>query len=161
AENHIQVRRALWANLLSGGAGAEWYFGYKFAHNDLNLEDFRSRANVWQFSKIAREFAEREGLHEYEPVPELYEAEQVVAARRAAAEDGASGESLLVYVPAGRAPDAALPAGEHAVRWFDPIAGGDWQTGGSPTVTGPGEEVRFGTPPDGDRSHDWVVKIGG
>ncbi len=49
--NHRDVRRALWANLLSGGSGAEWYFGYKYPHNDLNLEDFRSRANVWRFSK--------------------------------------------------------------------------------------------------------------
>ena len=159
AENHRDVRRALWANLLSGGSGAEWYFGYQYHDNDLNLEDFRSRAEVWRFSKIAREFAEREGLHEYEPAPELYEAERVVAARRPASEtaDGA----LLVYVPAGRDPDAALPAGRHAVRWFDPLSGGAWQSGGAATVQGPGQEVRFGAPPGGDRSRDWVVKIGG
>ena len=158
AENHRDVRRALWANLLSGGSGAEWYFGYQYHDNDLNLENFRSRAEVWRFSKIAREFAESEDLHEYEPAPELFQSERVVAARRPAREtaDGA----LLVYVPAGRDPDAALPAGAHAVRWFDPLSGDAWQTGGAATVAG-GEEVRFGAPPGGDRSRDWVVKIGG
>jgi hypothetical protein len=41
---HNDVRHyALWGNLLAGGAGVEWYFGYKHPHADLNLEDFRSR----------------------------------------------------------------------------------------------------------------------
>ena len=33
----------LWGNLMAGGAGVEWYFGYKFAHSDLNCEDWHSR----------------------------------------------------------------------------------------------------------------------
>nr|MBP8305231.1 DUF5060 domain-containing protein [Phycisphaerae bacterium] len=34
---HDEVRkRHLWANLMAGGAGVEWYSGYRFAHNDLN-----------------------------------------------------------------------------------------------------------------------------
>ena len=161
ADNHRDVRRALWANLLSGGSGAEWYFGYKYHDNDLNLEDFRSRAEVWAFSKLAREFAERENLHEYEPAPGLFEAEKVVAARRPAGGGATDGGALLIYIPAGRDPAVPLPAGEHAVRWFDPQSGGEWRTGSAPTVAGPGEEVPLGDPPGGDRSRDWVAKVGG
>jgi hypothetical protein len=44
--NHDDVRhQALWGHLMGGGAGCEWYFGYKFAHNDLGLEDFRATAS--------------------------------------------------------------------------------------------------------------------
>ncbi len=42
--DHDTVRtHCLWGSLMAGGAGVEWYFGYRFAHNDLGLEDFRSR----------------------------------------------------------------------------------------------------------------------
>ncbi|NNJ27584.1 DUF5060 domain-containing protein [Alienimonas chondri] len=157
AENHLRVRRALWANLLSGGSGAEWYFGYQHAHNDLNLEDFRSRAEVWAFSKLAREFAEREDLHLYEPGPEFAEAKGVVAASRSAS-NGRLGTTLL-YIPAGAGtPRLDLPKGELTIRWFDPETGGAWQRGQSATILGgPGTGIA-GSP---DEARDWVVKIGG
>jgi hypothetical protein len=41
---HDDVRaHALWGNLMAGGAGVEWYFGYQQPHTDLNCEDWRSR----------------------------------------------------------------------------------------------------------------------
>ena len=33
-------KHALWGNLMGGGSGAEWYFGYPYAHMDLNCEDW-------------------------------------------------------------------------------------------------------------------------
>ena len=153
-KNHLRVRRALWANLLSGGSGVEWYFGYKYDHNDLGLEDYRSRANVWRFSKLAREFAAREGLHEYEPADDLVDADGVLAARRDS--DGA----LILYVPAGGKPVVPVPNGSRPVRWFDPAAGGEWRTGSVDALPG-GGAFPLGEPPGGDRSEDWVVKVGG
>jgi hypothetical protein len=47
---------ALWGSLLAGAAGVEWYFGYRYPHNDLGLEDFRSRDNWWDQSTIATQF---------------------------------------------------------------------------------------------------------
>jgi len=33
---HNEIRaEVLWGNLMAGGAGVEWYFGYRYAHNDL------------------------------------------------------------------------------------------------------------------------------
>ncbi|MFH5806400.1 DUF5060 domain-containing protein [Alienimonas sp. DA493] len=160
-KNHRDVRRALWANLLSGGSGAEWYFGYKYPHNDLNLEDFRSRANVWRFSRIAREFAERENLHLYEPGPPVADktgsgAKGAVAATRPAG-NGRPATTLL-YVPAGTTPRLVLPKGELTIRWFDPQTGGEWQTGESRSLI-TGGEIGLGGAPDDSR--DWVAKIGG
>ena len=55
--NHDNIRhKVLWGNLMAGGAGVEWYFGYKYAHNDLNCEDWRSRENVWNQTKYALDF---------------------------------------------------------------------------------------------------------
>ncbi|MBA7605015.1 hypothetical protein ES703_12143 [subsurface metagenome] len=54
---HDEVRhKHLWAHLMAGGAGVEWYFGYKFAHNDLNCEDWRSRDHMWDLTRYALEF---------------------------------------------------------------------------------------------------------
>jgi len=55
--DHDNIRhKVLWGNLMAGGAGVEWYFGYKYAHNDLNCEDWRSRENVWNQTKHALDF---------------------------------------------------------------------------------------------------------
>ena len=69
--NHLKNRRALWASLLAGGSGAEWYFGYDRPHNDLTCEDFRSRADAWRWSAVARDFARRVGLAAFAPAPGL------------------------------------------------------------------------------------------
>ena len=57
---HDEVRKLhLWGHLMGGGAGVEWYFGYKFAHNDLNCEDWRSRELMWRQTRLAVAFFER------------------------------------------------------------------------------------------------------
>jgi hypothetical protein len=57
---HFEVRwHSLWGNLMAGGAGVEWYFGYKYAHNDLNAEDWRSRDRMWDQTRHALEFFQR------------------------------------------------------------------------------------------------------
>ena len=46
--NHNVARKnVLWANLLAGGAGVEYYFGFRFPESDLTLQDFRSRDQFW------------------------------------------------------------------------------------------------------------------
>jgi hypothetical protein len=52
----IPCEISLWGALMAGATGVEWYFGYRYPHNDLNLEDFRSRENWWKQSTIATQF---------------------------------------------------------------------------------------------------------
>ena len=33
---------------MAGGAGIEWYFGYKHPHSDLTCQDYRVREKMWQ-----------------------------------------------------------------------------------------------------------------
>ena len=46
----------LWGNLMAGGAGVEYYFGYSLPDNDLTLENFRSRDKSWDYARIALDF---------------------------------------------------------------------------------------------------------
>ena len=41
---------------MAGGAGVEYYFGYKLPQNDLVCEDFRSRDKTWDYCRIALDF---------------------------------------------------------------------------------------------------------
>jgi len=49
---HDIRKQTLYGNLMAGGAGVEYYFGYKFPENDLVCEDFRSRDKSWEYCKI-------------------------------------------------------------------------------------------------------------
>jgi hypothetical protein len=40
-------RGTLWGNLMAGGAGVEYYFGYQRPQSDLTCQDFRSRDLMW------------------------------------------------------------------------------------------------------------------
>ncbi len=52
-DRHVQ----LWATLMAGGWGIEWYFGYQYEHNDVNLEDWRSRDVLWKQTLHATSFS--------------------------------------------------------------------------------------------------------
>ena len=53
---HDIRKRTLWGNLMAGGAGVEYYFGYQLPENDLVAEDWRSRDQSWDYCRIALEF---------------------------------------------------------------------------------------------------------
>jgi len=150
------VRRyALWGNLMAGGGGAEWYFGYQHPHNDLNLEDFRSREKMWRQTRAAVEF-----FHQHLPFHEMHSADEL-------AEDGRQyvmtgrGRVFAVYMPRGS--DGArlrLEPGRYMVRWFNPREGGPLGVSGEPEVRveqgdGPTAIVRTGR----DAERDWVVLL--
>jgi hypothetical protein len=152
--DHDAVRHfALWGNLMAGGAGCEWYFGYKFAHNDLNCEDWRSREAMWDQTRHALAF-----FRQHLPFAEMKHNDALTAA----ADDycfAKPGEVYAIYLPRGGT--TALDLGQNdatfAVRWYDPRNGGALQTGSVATVTGPGARS-IGRPP-ADASKDWVALV--
>lgn len=52
-------KNALWGNLMAGGAGVEWYFGYKHPHSDLTCQDYRTREKMWIQGRYALEFFQK------------------------------------------------------------------------------------------------------
>lgn len=154
--NHARCRSdVLWANLLAGGAGVEWYFGYSTPHTDLNLEDYRSRDRLWDYTRYAVTFVE-----DYLPVTKM---------RNVPAGDVGGDDGTYLFVEeandGGWARAAAylrngtdsfdVPEGAYSVGWFDPRNGGALQSGG--TLQG-GANVAMGSPPSAP-TEDWVVLL--
>jgi hypothetical protein len=151
---HDDVRKKhLWGNLMAGGAGVEWYFGYKFAHNDLNCEDWRSREHLWDMTRYALEFFRR-----YLPFTEMTHHDELTSAK----DDycfARPGRIYAIYLPAGGTTSLALgnSSATFAVQWFNPRTGGSLRTGTVGKITGPGS-VAIGHPPQ-DANKDWVALI--
>lgn len=115
--SHDAVRReALWGNLLAGGGGVEWYFGYKHPHHDLNLEDFRSREAMW------RQTAAALAIMGSVPFDSMASHDELVRSKNAwcLADPG---KVYLLYVRAGEKATLEAPAGRYAVSAYDPING--------------------------------------
>ncbi|HTE04938.1 MAG TPA: DUF5060 domain-containing protein, partial [Planctomycetota bacterium] len=158
---HDAVRRlALWGNLMAGGAGCEWYFGYAFPNDDLDCEDFHARQAMWDQSRFAREF-----LEQHVPLEDTVPADALVTARDAAGAPlpvwclALPGETYAVYLPQGG--QATLDLGPattlYEVRWYDPRAGGALAVGSVGSVTGPGLQD-LGLAPH-DPGQDWAVLV--
>jgi hypothetical protein len=149
---HDSVRRwALWGNLMAGGAGCEWYFGYKYAHNDLNCEDWRSRDAMWDQTRHALEF-----FHKRLPFAEMKGNDELTGAK----DDycfASEGKVYAVYLPSGGPTTIRLPAGDYTVAWYNPRTGGELLGGSASKLTGPGEPS-LGAPP-GQAGKDWVALI--
>ena len=142
---------ALWGNLMGGGSGVEWYFGYKYAHMDLNAEDWRSRQAMWDQTRYALEF-----FHAHLPFAEMAP-DNGLASAEGAYVFAKTGEVYAVCLPNGGTTRLELAEGNYTVAWYDPRAGGALQKGAVETIAGPGEKA-LGNPP-ADRDRDWVALV--
>ncbi|MBI2433591.1 MAG: DUF5060 domain-containing protein, partial [Candidatus Hydrogenedentes bacterium] len=146
---HNEVRQhALWGNLMAGGSGAEWLFGYKYAHNDINCEDWRSRDKMWDQTWYALEFFQR-----FIPFAEMMPAEDVIQG------DGwclaKAGEIYAVYTWNAAGVVLTPPEGEYEQNWYNPRAGGELMQG--ERLNG-GNNVKLGAPP-ADADRDWAAVL--
>ncbi|MGB0768254.1 MAG: DUF5060 domain-containing protein [Phycisphaeraceae bacterium] len=154
-----EVRKhALWGTLMAGGAGVEYYFGYKLPENDLNAQDWRSRADTWAYSAIALGFFRDHGIPFWEMTNrnDLFEADAKANALYCLAKPG---EVYLVYLPSRREVtimDFEGQRGRFKLQWFDPRAGGPLIDG--PVLVG-GDKAILPAPPSDDASHDWLAVI--
>ena len=148
---HDERRDHLWATLMAGSWGIEWYFGYMYSNNDLDLEDFRSRTQIWSMTRHALEF-----FHEHLPFQEMTPADHL-AQGSGTFVLAKPGEIYAAYIPSGGSArlDLEDSEGEFAVSWFNPAEGGPLADGVA--VSGPGI-VRLGPAP-GDSAQDWVALV--
>jgi hypothetical protein len=157
AENpaHDAVRaQALWGNLMAGGGGVEWYFGYQHANNDLNAEDWRSRDAMWTQTGIALGFFAR-----YLPFAAMTPADGLtpLGADFVLAQPG---RVYAIYFPPGAGTtslDLTGQAGEYTIAWFNPRQGGALEPGTVARAQG-GGAAALGAPPR-DAGKDWVCLV--
>ncbi|HEX7900037.1 MAG TPA: DUF5060 domain-containing protein [Planctomycetota bacterium] len=143
--NHDNPRKnGLWGNLMGGGAGVEWYFGYGHPHTDLTCEDWRSRDNMWNLTRHALDFFRQIPFQDMTPNDGLVSTGWCLSK---------GGEVYAVYLPNGGAASLNVGSGTYGVRWFNPRTGGGLVSG--PTLTGPGSRS-LGNPPG---SGDWAALV--
>lgn len=155
---HDVRKLCLWGTLMAGGAGVEYYFGYKLPQNDLNCEDWRSRDKSWDYGRIAVNFFRENRI----PFWEMKNADGLVAnlkndnSRFCLAKPG---EIYLVYLPTGEVTDLDLAdvKGTFGVKWFNPRLGGRLQAGSVGSVSA-GSKVSLGNPP-ADPGEDWLAVV--
>jgi len=155
---HDIRKLTLWGNLMAGGAGVEYYFGYALPENDLICEDFRSRDKSWDYCRIALEFFRTEKI----PLAEMTSANALVGNVK---DDNSKycfakqDEVYLVYLPNGGSSDLDLSGveGTFVVKWFNPRTGGALQDGTVRSLKG-GSLVSLGRPP-AEATEDWVAVI--
>ena len=155
---HDIRKYTLWGNLMGGGAGVEYYFGYLPPHSDLDLEDFRSREQTWEYARIALDFfrTQKVPFWDMRPADALvgnadHDNTRYCLARR--------GQLYLIYLPRGGSADLDLSgaAGEFSVHWFDPRAGGGLKQGSVRMLKG-GSRVSLGAPP-APADEDWLAVV--
>lgn len=150
---HDTVRQdCLWGTLLAGGAGVEWYCGYRYPHNDLNLDDFRSRDTWWKQSTLATRFVQQFPLEEMKCSDELVNSKDAFCLEK-------PGEIYIAYLPAGTQNTKINLSGDKtfSIKWFNPREGGEMQAGTVETVQGKGFQS-VGNPP-AESEKDWVVVL--
>ena len=148
----------LWGNLMAGGAGVDYYFGYGLPDNDLVAENFRSRDKSWNYARVAIDFFHTQNI----PFWDMANADELVGnethgnSRYCFAK---ANEVYLVYLPSGGSTtlDLSKASGQFIVEWFDPRNGGTLQHGSVPTVTG-GSPIELGRPAD-NPNEDWVAIV--
>ena len=155
--HHIR-KYTLWGNLMAGGAGVEYYFGYQLPENDLIAEDFRSRDLSWEYCGYAINF-----FHDNEiPFWRMRNRNELVGNMDASNTRfclGREDEIYVVYLLEGGTTniDLSESKGSYSVKWYNPRTGGKLINGSVKSVKA-GDTVSLGKPPK-DPEEDWVVLI--
>ena len=142
-----QIREdVLWGNIMAGGGGVEYYFGYSHPQSDLGCEDWTARDQMWDYTRYALEF-----FQDHIPFNEMYPDDGLVSSGYCLAKEGSI---YALYMPlAASTPTLDLSAGTYNVSWYNPRTGGNLIAGN--TVSG-GQNRNIGSPPS-DGSKDWVI----
>ncbi len=155
---HDIRKLCLWGNLMAGGGGVEYYFGYALPENDLVCEDFRSRDKSWNFCRIALGFFHDEKI----PFEDMQNADGLIGNTK---QDNSkyclakTGEIYLIYLPQGGTTEIDLSAtdGNFTVQWFNPRRGAPLKDGSTKIIQG-GARASIGQPVD-EAQEDWLAII--
>jgi len=151
-------KQTLWGNIMAGGAGVEYYFGYKLPENDLVAEDFRSRDMSWDYCKNAIDFLADNKI----PFQDMKNRNDLVDNKDMNKDKyclAKTGEIYLVYLAyvSSSTIDLTSESGDFTIEWFNPVTGGELKKGSKKTVKG-GQVVSLGDAPS-KTNQDWVVVV--
>lgn len=149
-DKHEIRKQTLWGNLIAGGAGVEYYFGYSLPESDLSCEDFRSRDESWDYVRYALNF-----FREHIPFGQMRPNDALVSTGWCLADEG---NTYLIYLPDGGSSNLTISqTGTYSVKWFDPRNSGALMDGSVTSISGTGTQS-LGTPPNNPTS-DWAILV--
>jgi len=152
--NHFDTRHlSLWGNLMAGGWGVEYYFGYKYPHSDLHAEDWASRDISWNQARFALQF-----FNTHLPFTQMHGADDLTAVDSDYVY-AKPGVVYAIYLPqtVETTIDLGADEREYTVSWYNPRRGGALNHGSVGKIHGPGT-ASIGQPP-AEPDQDWVVLI--
>lgn len=146
-----QRKFGIWANYMAGGSGVAFFFTGE--HNDLSVEDYRTRDNLFNLEHYAHYF-----VTTYLPFAEMSHRDDLTPASNDYV-FAKPGEVYAVYLPAGGTTtlDLSDASGRFEVKWYDPRHGGELQDGSVTSVDG-GGSVALGEAP-AEPASDWAVLV--
>ncbi|MBW8017231.1 MAG: DUF5060 domain-containing protein [Planctomycetes bacterium] len=151
--SHDNARKnALWGAIMAGGAGVEWYFGYKHPHSDLTCQDFRTRKKMWTQCRYALQFFDKYQI----PFWDMKCKDELTANT----DDYVlckEGEVYLVYLKSGGKVSVAVDRGKFDCGWFNPRTGNGLKDLLKKRSIAAGKKVEL-TAPD---NKDWLLVIKG
>ena len=163
---HEVRKHVLWGTLMAGGAGVEYYFGYKLPENDLNCEDWRSRAKTWAYSSIALEFFKENKI----PFWEMNSRNDLLLSEQNAGDEANKGADATQYCFAKPGEvymlytarlsyvglDLTQEQGEYELFWFNPQTGEGLIPAGTIKAGGKAE---LRSPLKMDPAGDWLYVL--
>jgi len=141
-------KNALWGNIMAGGAGVEWYFGYKHPHSDLTCQDYRTRQKMWDQCRYALQFFKRYEIPFWD-----MKCEDELTKNRNDYCLIKPGEVYLIYFKTGGELKLNVTSGSMDYGWYNPRTGeGLQRLIQSGSVKGP-KEITLATPD----KNDWLL----
>jgi hypothetical protein len=152
ADNRDETRKnSLWATLMGGGWGVEYYYGYNTGTTDLNAEDHRSRATKWADAKKALDFFNSFPFWLMNPDDSIVSLSGAWAMKR-------DSKQYVVYLPNGGTTNITTGGSglTYNVKWYDPRNGGPLQDGSVTSVSSGTESLG---PPPNNTTEDWAILV--
>ena len=109
----------VWATLMAGGAGTEFYYGYGTGCTDLSCQNHRTRDDKYGDAGIALKFFQQY-FQKY--LPDVVNMNEITSGTNdyVLASPGAA---YAVYRPNGGSTGLNLPSGKWLVQWYNPRTG--------------------------------------
>ena len=147
----------LWGNLMAGGAGVEYYFGYQLPCDDLDCEDWRSRDKMWDYTRYALEF-----FRNHLPFDQMKTRNDLIGNGNDNNQKycfAKPGDTYAVYLQFGGSTNLDLQSNNSTftIKWYDPRSGGSLKNGSKTSISGGGNQS-LGNPPN-STTEDWVILV--
>jgi hypothetical protein len=150
---HDNARKnGLWGNIMAGGAGIEWYFGYQHPHSDLTCQDWRTREKVWTQCSYALDFFKKYEIPFWDMKceDEMTESNDDYVLCKA-------GEVYLVYLKNGGKVEINVSSGRFTYGWFNPRTGEGLNSLLNTGLVNAGRKIEVATPD----KNDWLLVVKG